>query len=677
MSRYGTVADSDVESDEDLVSARPSAEVRRGDQDILENEEEADRLLAQDRGLSVGDAREKNRFGSLRAKRRRRKDGRRSRAVEGRELLYEMEEGGHKDSSDSGSSESDRLKLEDSRFASKVGLQHSLNVYPSHVLQTSKPRYRRVAGIHVVIAIAFIGFIFGAIHASRRQTSTLPQTPLSLSNGTHIFAPTTILISLDGFRADFLNRNLTPNLNALIENGVSPQYMLPSFPSVTFPNHFTLVTGLHPESHGVVGNTFWDPEMESEFYYTDPARSMQPRWWTAEPLWETLEYAGVRTAIHMWPGSEAHIGRIEPAYVDHFNSKEPLPNKVSRALGWLDLPGHGEPGANDDTPRPQLIALYVPNVDADGHLYGPNCMEIRSTISSVDTMIGSLRSGLTDRNLTDIVNMVVVSDHGMASTSTDRLIEFDTLLDASLVEHIDGWPLYGLRPKDPNDLMPLYQQLKSEAANNGHFEVYLRDKDMPARYHFSQHPRIAPLWLVPQTGYAIVRTHEYVEAMDTGAFHPKGLHGYDHEHPLMRAIFIARGPAFPHEPGSKLDVFQNIEVYNVVCDSVGVEPKDNNGTIRLPFKTVGKHVGVGTGEVLVDHDGKVVESETENVKLKNATSPAVKANSSIPATTNTQVDDGHLSWWEWVQGKVDGAKDWANHLFEQVDNVTSASASPK
>jgi predicted AlkP superfamily pyrophosphatase or phosphodiesterase len=182
-----------------------------------------------------------------------------------------------------------------------------------------------------VITGAFVALLYGAYHASvvrRPTTSTyLPQT---LSNGTSLFAPTTLLISLDGFRADFLHRDLTPTLAAFIRAGVSPKYMLPSFPSVTFPNHFTLVTGLYPESHGVVGNTFWDPDTKKEFWYTDPARSMKPEWWRAEPVWELAEKEGVRSGVHMWPGSEAHIGDVEPTYVDKYNSEEDLGKKIFR-----------------------------------------------------------------------------------------------------------------------------------------------------------------------------------------------------------------------------------------------------------------------------------------------------------------------------------------------------------
>jgi len=380
-----------------------------------------------------------------------------------------------------------------------------------------------------------------------------------VSNGTSLFAPTTILISLDGFRADFLYRGLTPTLNKFITEGISPKYMLPSFPSVTFPNHYTMATGLYPEAHGVVGNTFWDPSLQREFYYTHPDQSLQSFWWGGEPLWVTAEKQDVRVAVHMWPGSEAHIGDIEPAYVDKYNGSEILPAKVDRILGLLDLPGPEDPGTKSESPRPQLIAAYVPNVDGDGHKYGPNSTEIRQTIQEADNMLASILQGLEDRNLTGIVNVVVVSDHGMATTDVERLIQLEDLVDPDELSHIDGWPLYGLRPKKPEDLDRLYQQLKDKAKTNPNIEVYLRDKDMPERYHFSKNERIAPLWIVPKTGWAIVTKKEFdIEAgrRNGDVYHPRGLHGYDFEHPLMRAIFVARGPAFPHKANSQVEPFR-------------------------------------------------------------------------------------------------------------------------
>ncbi|KAF2397546.1 Phosphodiest-domain-containing protein [Trichodelitschia bisporula] len=553
--------------------------------------------------------------------------------------------------------------------------------------KSSKKSVARRVALHLFITMLFLLFFLAAyrITQSNRKAQALLKAKLTFSNGTTLFAPTTIILSLDGFRADFLQRGLSPTLNKFISEGISPLHMLPSFPSVTFPNHYTMATGLYPESHGIVGNTFWDPELKDEFYYTHPEKALQPKWWGGEPLWLTAEQQNVRTAIHMWPGSEAHIGGVEPAHLDKFNPKEDLQRKVNRILEWLDLPGPDSPHAQSNSPRPQLIAAYVPNVDADGHQFGPNSTEIRTTIKTVDDMLGNLFAGLQARNLTNVINVVVVSDHGMATTSIDRVVQLDDLVDLSKVEHIDGWPLYGLRPKDPKDLDLLYQQVKEKADANANIEVYLRDKDMPERYHFSNNPRIAPLWIVPKTGWAIVTKKDFdiVKAKAEGAvFHPRGLHGYDHENSLMRAIFVARGPAFPHKPNSRVEVFQNTEVYNIVCDSIDVEPRPNNGTLRLPLRPVGLHSDDKAPKLDTPDDPPaasatpaVVDSPSDVLAASTSTSPSA-AVSSLPGAPSTSPissfkgemakDDTRVgTWFQWAHDKLEALKDQLFGLFDK------------
>jgi predicted AlkP superfamily pyrophosphatase or phosphodiesterase len=537
-----------------------------------------------------------------------------------------------------------------------------------------------------------------------------------VSNGTSLFAPTTILISLDGFRADFLYRNLTPTLNQFIQEGISPKYMLPSFPSVTFPNHYTMATGMYPEAHGIVSNTFWDPTLEKEFYYTDPERSLQPHWWGGEPIWVTAEKQKVRAAVHMWPGSEAHIQDQMIAYVDKYNGSEVLPMKTNRILDLLDQPGPKDIGAEATTPRPQLIAAYVPDVDGDGHRFGPNSTEIKKTIANADAMLGDILKGLHERNLTNIVNVVVVSDHGMATTDVSRLIQLEDLVDPAELAHIDGWPLYGLRPKNPSDLQRLYDQIKERTKDNPNVEVYLRDENMPERYHFSKNERIAPLWIVPKAGWAIVTKDEFnieVGKKKGEVYHPRGLHGYDHEHPLMRAIFVARGPAFPHAPGSRMEPFrkssttghtsgrwdgltnmaENIELYNIICDSLNLAPAPNNGTLRLPLTPSGHHNDSSApGETPDDpptHSlptqpfatpqlasmpaslGSVSSIAASASGLEDTQpslsdddtpvrpTPPSKTSSAAPAATSGE------KWWEWLTHKAENVEEWVEGFIQE------------
>ncbi|KAI1263842.1 alkaline-phosphatase-like protein [Xylariaceae sp. FL1019] len=650
--------DTDSEDDEILAAARNSRELRARDRLVLMEEEEMDQLVVdsraqkdrQRRGSSLqrrgsnlslrkpidmlrqyGQTRpesaiqdaaidhtapgydEKRR--TRRTRRQEKKDRllREARDGEDGQLMYEMEGGRIKDGSSTGDS-SDR---EDS---DELDRRNLLRV--SEAKTENKRRWWRWIFIYTIIAVAFALLALLAWKASLHQKH--PSASRVVSNGTALFAPTTLIISLDGFRADFLTRGLTPRLNAFIKEGVSPLYMTPSFPSVTFPNHYTLATGLYPESHGVVGNSFWDPALEAEFYYTDPERSLDPKWWGGEPFWVTAELQGVRTAVHMWPGSEAHIHDMDPSFLDRYNGDEKLGKKVDRILEFLDKPGLEDPDLDVANSRPQVIAAYVPDVDAVGHRYGPNSTQIRKTISRVDSMLDDIFHGLEQRNLTHIVNVVIVSDHGMATTDVSRMIQVEDIIDLDKVDHLDGWPLVGVRPKTPEDLEVLHQQAAEKAKSNPNFDVYLKDKDMPERYHFSNNDRIAPLWIVPKTGWAIVEKAEFdieVARKKKIAYHPRGLHGYDHEHPLMRAIFVARGPAFPHQPHSKVETFQNINVYNILCDSIGMKPMPNNGTLRLPLKTIGLH------------DDQSVPEEAEDPVPTSTTTVITNSVSSISTAT--------------------------------------------
>ncbi|KAI1432026.1 alkaline-phosphatase-like protein [Xylaria sp. CBS 124048] len=658
--------DTDSEDDKIVAAARNSRELRARDRMVLTEEEEMGQLVinsraserrgsslqrhgsnlslpnpilalrsysktrpgtaSSDAASSIDDIHDEKR----RIRRDRRRENRERMLKEARDgedgkLIHEMEGGTMKDGSSTGDS-SDRDSSDE------LDRQHLLHV--SGAAKSTKTRkWRKWILIHATIAVtvALLALVAWKLLSGKKH----PATAALRSNGTALFAPTTLIISLDGFRADFLMRGLTPRLNAFIKEGVSPLYMTPSFPSVTFPNHYTLATGLYPENHGIVGNTFWDPEMQEEFYYTDPERSLNPKWWDGEPFWVTAELQGIRTAVHMWPGSEAHIKNMDPSFYDKYNGQETLPRKVDRIMEFLDMPGLENSDIGPEESRPQLIAAYVPNVDSHGHLYGPNSTEIRATINDVDTMLDDIFHGLEKRNLTDIVNVIVVSDHGMATTDVSRMLQLEDLVDMTKVEHLDGWPLVGIRPKEPEDLQVLYEQVAEQAQSNPNFEVYLTGKDMPERYHFSNNSRIAPLWIVPKTGWAIVEKAEF-DIEDAKArnltYHPRGLHGYDHEHPLMRAIFVARGPAFPHQPHSKVEPFQNTNVYNILCDSIGMTPMPNDGTLRLPLKVIGLH----------DDEHRLEEPEDPVPASANEQLATVTITSILPSATFSPTNDASV-----------------------------------
>lgn len=400
-----------------------------------------------------------------------------------------------------------------------------------------------------------------------------------LSNGTDLFYPTTILISLDGFHPHYISSELTPTLHDFLKNGYGPPYMIPSFPSSTFPNHWTMATGLYPQAHGIVGNTFHDPLSDKQFINVIPEKSLDPYWWGGEPIWSTAEYQNVRSAIHMYPGSEVKFPNGNPTEVDKFNQSETLEVKSDRIFQWLD---------RDVSERPELIISYVPTIDSLGHHYGIKGDELQKGLKYVDSFIKNLTEGIENRNASDLINLVVVSDHGMAPTSNDRLIYLDDLVNITKIQYTDGWPLFGLRPFEDVSIEEIYEELNFTYKDNSGYKFYYRE-ELPKEWNFGGpkrsefYDRIAPLWVVPDIGYAIT-THDDMERKG-GDYTPKGVHGYNNTEVLMRAIFLGTGPYFKsrskNDESFKVRPFQNTEVYNILCETLNLSPAVNNGTTNV------------------------------------------------------------------------------------------------
>ncbi|KAI8461671.1 alkaline-phosphatase-like protein [Phakopsora pachyrhizi] len=358
----------------------------------------------------------------------------------------------------------------------------------------------------------------------------------TISNGTHLFKPTVILVSFDGFRPDYLDRNLTPTLSSLANGGLKTT-MKPTFPSLTFPNHWSMMTGLYPESHGIVANNFFDPRSNSSFDCVDPQKSWDSSWWFGQPIWEIAIRRGLKVAISMWPGPPYSQNKVRPTiwrpYADRFKWWK----KIGQLESWLDLPIRE---------RPQFMALYMPELDQVGHHYGPNHLKLNKALEEMDRFVESLRRVLETRHLDEIVDLVFVSDHGMASSDDSRVLYLDEILGKTYydqIKHRDGWPLVGLRFEDGLDTRPILSKLlKSLTLKKfkGTFNVYTNET-MPNRYHFSKSDRIAPIYIIPKKGWVISDTYEHRVQMN-GKYKPKGIHGYDNEDEEMGAIFISTGP---------------------------------------------------------------------------------------------------------------------------------------
>ncbi|RKP32619.1 Phosphodiest-domain-containing protein [Metschnikowia bicuspidata] len=425
-------------------------------------------------------------------------------------------------------------------------------------------------------------------HAAHCPAAAPPVVKQLLSNSTHDFYPTTIVVSLDGFHPHYINASNCPFMHDMLAHGYAAPYMEPLFPSSTFPNHWTLVTGLYPADHGIVGNTFYDPQLRLRFDNVDPARGLDPRFWEGgEPIWRTAACQGVKSAVHMWPGSEVPTAcGHAPLYVDRFNVSELLESKTRRVLKWLDT--------SDIAQRPELVLTYVPTVDTLGHRFGISGAELIEGIRNVDRFVAHLSDSLAARNLSHIVNLVVLSDHGMAPVSEERMLVIDDVTDARKLAYLDGWPLMGIRPKDGVSVDAVHAQIKCnlEALPHGrgdNFRLYKRE-ELPAEWRFggANHGhvhkfdyRVAPLWIIPDVGYTVVSLEYLRRRADKPLL--AGAHGYNNTEFLMRAIFLAQGPYFSAKLGrtTKVLPFSNVNVYNILCDGLGLVPNANNGSAAL------------------------------------------------------------------------------------------------
>jgi predicted AlkP superfamily pyrophosphatase or phosphodiesterase len=373
--------------------------------------------------------------------------------------------------------------------------------------------------------------------------------------------PTVILVSFDGWRWDYHMKTPTPNLRRLIDRGVAAEALIPVFPSKTFPNHYTIVTGRYPARHGIVGNTIWDPESGRIVALTGSKESQDPRWWQAEPLWVTLERRGRTTAAMFWPGTEAPIGGVRPRYWRPFDSRYPVAARVEQVLKWIDLPS---------ATRPTFITLYMEDVDSAGHVEGPDSPAVRAAVTRLDRHLGTLLDGLAKRGLSDTVNVVVTSDHGMAATNAEQVVVIDDLVKLSADEIVEMNPNLLLKPRAGRE----DEVFKALASAHPHLRVYRRDNTPPS-WRFSGNPRIPPIVGVVDDGWQILR-RSTVAAIGAGKIRvQRGNHGYDPANRSMHGIFVAAGPAFRR--GVTVPAFENVHVYNALAAALGVTPLENDG----------------------------------------------------------------------------------------------------
>jgi predicted AlkP superfamily pyrophosphatase or phosphodiesterase len=368
-----------------------------------------------------------------------------------------------------------------------------------------------------------------------------------------------LLISIDAYRADYIDRGVTPTLEMLAKTGVHADSMQPSFPSLTFPNHYAIVTGLVPDDNGVVNNTMVDEKL-GKFSISDRKAVANEMWWDeATPIWDTADEQGLRTATMFWPGSEAAIQGHHPDYWKPYDGKVTPDQRVDQILAWLDLPA---------AQRPSFITLYFDAVDHAGHEFGPDSPQVNDALRSTDAAMARLVKGLQDRGLFDHINIIVLADHGMVSVPLQNNVLIDKLIPLDDVEPVSFGVLAGFNPKPKHDFNVIERQLEKPQA---HMQCWDKTR-VPERLHYGDNSRVPKLICLANVGWRIT-TEDYI-AKHQGHI-SIGEHGYDNIEPTMQALFIAHGPAF--RDGIRFHSFPNVDVYPLMTHLLGLPDKFSDG----------------------------------------------------------------------------------------------------
>jgi len=374
-------------------------------------------------------------------------------------------------------------------------------------------------------------------------------------------APRVILISFDGFRWDYIDRPAAVHLRELAARGVRAERMIPVFPSKTFPNHYSIVTGLTAEHHGIVANAIRDPQL-GLFTLRDTLAQMESRWWGGEPIWVTAEKQGQRAAVVGWPGSEAAIAGVRPTWWSRYWHEQPHAEKVQKLLDWLSLPA-------DSAPR--LMIAYFHDVDGAGHSFGPSAPQVDSAIAMVDSALGAVMAGIEARGLEDQVSIIVVSDHGMTPVSPERAVVLDDYISLDDVDVVDWTPVAAIAPK-PGAMERVYARLKDA---HPQMAVYRRS-EVPARYHFSANPRITEIVAVAADGWTIT-SRAQVNRWRENNWRGGGNHGFDPATQNMGATFVAAGPGIAR--GRVVPAFRNVHVYSLMAHLLRLTPAQTDGSL--------------------------------------------------------------------------------------------------
>lgn len=369
-----------------------------------------------------------------------------------------------------------------------------------------------------------------------------------------------ILISFDGFRHDYFSKIKTPHFDQFAIEGVKAQGLIPVFPTKTFPNHYSIATGLYPENSGLIGNTIYDPEFGEWYRISDREAVQDEKWYAGEPIWNTVEKQGLKAGTMFWIGSEAPIQNMRPTYWKPYNGSMKAKARIDTVLKWMSY---------EDERRVDFATLYFEDVDHAGHVFGLESDSLNTAIARADSLLGYLEAQMKQTDQWDSTNIIIVSDHGMTSLAEEKIIPVESMVDTTRVKRITTGPVSMLQPK-AGQTQAVYNQLKK---NERYYKVY-KKAELPDRYHLKNNSRIPAIVVVADLGYMIMKEkyrQSFIENL------PSGMHGFDNNEMQMQGILLARGPAFKN--GFKMGSIQNVHLYELMAHLLNVNPASNNGSL--------------------------------------------------------------------------------------------------
>ncbi|MDX2414760.1 MAG: ectonucleotide pyrophosphatase/phosphodiesterase [Bacteroidales bacterium] len=365
-----------------------------------------------------------------------------------------------------------------------------------------------------------------------------------------------ILVSMDAFRWDYHKLYSTPVLDDVAQRGVKAPSLIPVYPSKTFPNHYTLATGLYPDNHGLISNTFYDQDMQKLYRIGDRSAVENGDFYSGEPIWTTTEKNDIIAASMFWVGSEAPINGHQPTYWNSYDGSVPFKARVDSVINWLSLPKKVRPG---------FITLYFQEPDGVSHSFGPQSRQTDSVVTVLDGVIGDLISRVGELPIAKRVNIIIVSDHGMGEVSSERVVNLRSHIPEDLVEFYTGSnPSYLIDPYDQylDSVLFLLNAIP-------HVKAY-SSETMPEHYHYGKNKRFPGIVAEADSGWSIIASNRSGYGMRS-----KGAHGYDPSNTDMHGIFYALGPVF--KKGFESDQLYNTDVYNIVCRILKIDPAPNDG----------------------------------------------------------------------------------------------------